>query len=433
MASHSAGEIPGMSLSPDLAALEPALEHSWRIFPCAPRDKNPLLTDWPRRASSNADVISRWAEKYRACNWGVACGPESSVFVLDVDGERGENSLRSLVEQHGTWEKTLTASTARGTHFYFQYPAAETIIRNSASKIGAGIDVRGRRGYTIIPPSTHPSGTTYQWAGEPQVAPAPDWLLESITSAARPIIEASEIGILPEGCRNDGLARLAGALRRKGKSRTEIESELLAANLRRCRPPLRDDEVRKIAGSIMRYAPGGLDPLEAAWQATQSGGSNYERFLALAVHLQKQRPGQAIALPLERIAGFFKAHWTTVSRYRMKAVAEGLLDPAGEYIAHRRAGSYRCSEMLTKMLTSGLVSIVTPSEQAKSPLVSITPSEQALPLVSTTQVTKASERENFPPASVQNWMKLRSQAWEPPTFVDLGDGWKKFQEQYARA
>jgi len=370
-----------LNLAPQLAALEPALEHGGRLFPCAERAKVPLLTDWPRRASSNAEVISRWAEKYVNCNWALATGPESGVFVLDVDGERGENSLRSLVEQHGTWEKTLTASTKRGTHFYFRWPDAETVIRNSANKIGAGLDVRGRRGYVIVPPSVHPSGTRYEWTADSQAIAAPGWLLETITSATtRPVLSPSEFGILPEGQRNDGLMRLAGALRRKGKSQSEIEAKLFEANTRRCNPPLPESEVQKIAASVGRYAPGGDDPLECAWRATAGDySSNYERFLALSLRLQADRPGQPIALPLERIAELMGAHWTSVSRYRVKAVTTGLLDPAGEYIAHRRAGLYRCSEMLTKnqLLTSGLVSIPC-SEQGVSPLVStpeITPSE----------------------------------------------------------
>ena len=60
-----------------IEALEPALSLRWRVFPCAPRDKNPLLKDWPRRASSDADVIRKWAQKYERCNWGVVTGPES--------------------------------------------------------------------------------------------------------------------------------------------------------------------------------------------------------------------------------------------------------------------------------------------------------------------------------------------------------------------
>ena len=399
-----------MSLALHLEALEPILEHGWRIFPCAPRAKTPLVTDWPRRASSNAEVISRWAKNHTDCNWGLACGPESGVFVLDVDGERGENSLRSLVEQHGTWEKTLTARTARGTHFYFQWPDAETIIRNSASKIGAGIDVRGRRGYVLCPPSTHSSGASYEWtAANMQVAPAPAWLLETVTSAARRAFKAEEIGILPDGTRNDGLARLAGAMRRRGATLAEIETTLLEHNVRRCRPPLLDYEVRKIAASVSRYAPGGLDPLESAWQESAGEyGSNYERFLGLAHRLQLARPGHAVALPLQRIAALMGVHWNTISRYRSAAVNAGVLQPSGQYIPHRVAGLYRVSteEMLTKKLTSGLVTVrsETPSYQTEGePLVT----KQTEPLVT------AQESEH-PLVTAQS-------VWKTPTFTVLSE------------
>jgi len=360
-----------MNRARDLEALEPALENGWRLFPCVQRGKVPLLTDWPRRASSDADVISRWGEKHAGCNWGLATGAESGVFVIDVDGERGENSLRSLVEQHGTWEKTLTASTARGTHFYFRWPNTDTVIRNSASRIGASLDVRGRRGYTIIPPSIHPDGPRYLWTAMFPVAHAPGWLLETITSVSRPILDPVEFGILPEGQRNDGLTRFAGKLRRDGASQSEIESELIAANLRRCRPPLDAAEVSAIAASVARYAVGGLDPLESAWQASEGETcSQYERFLALARALQLARPDQAIALPLQRISELMRVHWNSVSYYRSKAVARGVLKPAGEYIPHRRAGLFR---FVTKnLVTIGLVT--------KNPLVTkteISPSYKA--------------------------------------------------------
>ncbi len=352
----------------------------WRLLPCVRRDKKPLIQDWPRRASSDADVIRKWAREHEGCNWGVATGPESGIFVIDVDGEYGENSFCSLVERHGTWSKTLTAITAHGRHFYFDWPTSGT-IRNSAGKLGAGLDVRGDGGYCVIPPSTHPSGAVYEWAADLQVTSAPGWLLEAITRTTRPAVRASEIGILPEKTRNDGLTRYAGALRRKGKNQSEIEAELLAANARRCRPPLLDAEVRKIAASVSRYAPGGLDPLESAWQATKGDyGSNYEHFLAFARQLQLARPDQTIALPLKRIAALMGVHWTTVSVYRRKAVTDGLLEPAGEYIPHRRAGLYRISEKtetLTKTLTSGLVRVCgnTPSENSLVRVNSISPSE----------------------------------------------------------
>ncbi len=212
-------------------------------------------------------------------------------------------------------------------------------------------------------------------------------------SSAPPVIEASEIGILLEGTRNDGLTRYAGKLRREGKEHPEIEVKLLAANLRRCKPPLEADEVRRIAAGIMRYAPGGLDPLETAWKESAGEyGSNYQRFLALANQLQTARPGQAIALPLERIGELMRVHWNSVSYYRSKAVASGILSPAGDYVPHRKAGLYRCSEKI--FVTKNLKGLVTKN----FPLVTKSP----VPLVTKGQnspsykddsplVTKASE------------------------------------------
>jgi hypothetical protein len=357
----------------------------WRLLPCVKRDKKPLIQDWRRRASCAADVIGKWARKHEGCNWAVLCGADSGVWVLDVDGEPGRASLRSLVKQHGEeCTRTLAVTTARGQHFYFAYPAGTT-IKNSAGKLGTGLDVRGEGGYALVPPSIHSSGARYEWTSPVNgLAPAsaPVWLLEMVTSAARPVVQASEIGILPKGRRNDGLTRLAGAMRRKGATSAGIETALLEHNGRRCRPPLLDAEVRKIAASVSRYAPGGLDPLEHAWQASQgeSYPSRYEQFSALACQLQSDRPDHAIALPLKRIAVLMRVHWTTVSVYRRKAVTDGLLAPVGEYIPHRRAGLYRCSEKgepLTKPLTSGLVRVCENSPRG-NPLVrvnNISPSE----------------------------------------------------------
>jgi Bifunctional DNA primase/polymerase, N-terminal len=55
-------------------------------------------------------------------------------------------------------------------------------VRNSASKIAPGIDVRGDGGYCISPPSTHPSGKPYAWSVDSANAFAepPAWLIEKI-------------------------------------------------------------------------------------------------------------------------------------------------------------------------------------------------------------------------------------------------------------
>jgi hypothetical protein len=361
--------------SPDAGTLDIVLCSAacgWRLLPCVERGKAPLIQDWPRQASRDADAIREWARKYKGCNWGVLCGSDSGVWVIDVDGEPGSASLRSVAEQHGSdWTRTLTAKTGTGLHLYFHHPTGG-VIRNSVGKLGVGLDVRGAGGYVICPPSTHPSGVRYEWSspvGGLAPASAPAWLLEMVTTAARPIVRTNEIGILREGCRNDTLFRDGCYLRRKGWGRTAIEIELLMQNLRRCRPPLPDDEVRTVAASAASYPVGGPDPLETAWLAIQAESypSNYERFLAVAREFQSARPAQTIALPVKRIGELMGVHWTTISSYRRKAVAAGRLQPSGEYIAHRRAGLYRCplGETFTKTLTTLTIGLVRVSESSR--------------------------------------------------------------------
>jgi hypothetical protein len=313
-------------------------------------------------------TISKWCQKYPGCNWATATGPDSHIFVIDIDGNEGRASLAALEMQHGQLTDTLTSSTGRddgGEHRWFKYPA-DCEIRNSASRLGNGLDVRGAGGYVIVPPSTHPSGRIYQWANqEHAITDAPRWFLDLVTAAEKkPRIQAAEIGILCKGARNDGLTRFGGAMRRRGASLEELEAALLEANERRCRPPLSTDEVRRIAASVARYEPGGPDPLQQAWATVmkESHTRGFEQFLALCRHLQTARPSLPIALPLERLGGHLGVDWTQVRRWRRRAVNEGKLQPAECYIPHRKAALYSFNETVplgedcpTSCTTSGLV------------------------------------------------------------------------------
>lgn len=215
---------------------------------------------------------------------------------------------------------------------------------NSAGKLGPGIDTRGQDGYTLIPPSVHPSGAAYRWADFSQViAPVPDWLLRLLTISepvkARPDIQRST---LSEGWRNDALMRLAGSMRRKGAGQTEIEGALLDTNRRRCFPPLTDSEVCAIAKSAAGYAVGGPDVLEAAVEAIEEEPyrSHTDRFHGLCAALQRLRGTEAVVLPVERIAAAFACHWTLIARLRRQGVTQGWLIPERKAIAHRQAARF---------------------------------------------------------------------------------------------
>lgn len=329
-----------------------AAERGWCLHPLKPREKTPLLKDWPSRATSDLPQLTQWEKQFPSCNWGILTGAKSGFFVVDCDGEEGMDWLKMRIDAGDDLPESWAVHTDRGLHLYFAVPPGRT-IRTSAGKIAPRVDVRGEGGYVACPPSMHPSGRQYTAVEDScPVSPPPEWLLNVIQSAPPPVAPKTEqpirYEVLPEGRRNDGLARYAGALRRKGCNHPQIEAELLKANIRRCQPPLGDSEVLKIAASVSRYEPGGPDPLEQAWQAIHGGNWNnrFEQFIALVSQLQSQRPGLDIALPLVRIAALFGVHFTAVSQWRKKAVATGVLTPTGQYRPHRRAGLYRLTDQL---------------------------------------------------------------------------------------
>ena len=231
----------------------------WHLFPATAGGKQPLIADWPNQATRDEARLRFWLKRFSGCNWGVATGPDSGVFVLDVDGEPGLDALANLEFQGCVLPKTLMTRTWRGTHAYFQWPSSGTVIRNSAGKLAPGLDVRGTGGYVIVPPSVHPSGTAYEFTDEDApIACAPEWLLGLLaqTSAApeRPLsVAQTRSESIPEGQRNQTLMSLSGGMRRKGMTLTAIEAALLAENAERCAPPLPEREVKTIARSASQY------------------------------------------------------------------------------------------------------------------------------------------------------------------------------------
>ncbi len=163
------------------AAILRLASRGWLIFPCKAGTKQPAVSNWRRLATRDPARIVRWLGDFPECNWAIATGPASGLFVLDVDGEEGFASYLSLCQSYGEIE-TLGVKTSRGSHLYFRYPATG-VVRNSAARVGRGLDVRGVGGYVLTPPSIHPDGVAYEWLGgveDRPIASAPPWLLRAI-------------------------------------------------------------------------------------------------------------------------------------------------------------------------------------------------------------------------------------------------------------
>ena len=92
----------------------------WLLFPVKSRENQPLIADWPNQATSDEARLRLWHNRYPDCNWGVATGPESGIFVLDADGEQGLQSLDDLEHGGCALPSTLITHTGRGAHIYLQ-------------------------------------------------------------------------------------------------------------------------------------------------------------------------------------------------------------------------------------------------------------------------------------------------------------------------
>ena len=240
--------------------VEYALEYArrgWFIFPLTPLSKTPLpgsrgLLD----ATTDVEIIKRWWRDEPHANIGVNCG-KSGLVVLDVDtkdGKVGGESLIDIVGESFELLETVIATTWSGGRHYFYRGSCPS----SAGKLGRDLDIRGDGGYIVLAPSTVNDGKksgSYSWyhTGEKQEISA---FPERLNPPERGVLKMTEELTMIVGARNDTLFRIGSKLRRSGFGADEIIAALRASNKKRCRPPLPDEEIVKMAQGIeKRYAP----------------------------------------------------------------------------------------------------------------------------------------------------------------------------------
>ena len=133
---------------------------------CPKPGKHPRSRHGLHDASTARAQIQAWWTTWPTANIGVATG---RLVVLDVDDPAGRDALAELERTHAPLPTTLTAATGRGRQLYFD--AGQHRIRNSAGRLGPGLDVRGHGGIVTVPPSLHVSGHRYQWRIRQRPAP----------------------------------------------------------------------------------------------------------------------------------------------------------------------------------------------------------------------------------------------------------------------
>jgi hypothetical protein len=153
----------------------PAGGCSCRQTDCSSAGKHPRTRHGLTQATTDPQRIAAWWKRWPNANVGIATG---DLVVIDIDGPDGARALDELQTEHGPLPVTRAVRTGRGLHLYFAVHGHA--IANSAGRLGPGIDVRGRGGYIVAPPSRHATGDAYTWANATLPAPLPRWLAERL-------------------------------------------------------------------------------------------------------------------------------------------------------------------------------------------------------------------------------------------------------------
>ena len=180
------------------------------VFPCRPRGKEPLT----EHGYLDASFVPRRDRRMVA----AAGPPRTSAWRSrrlrrrrPRRGRRARAAPRRRLPPAGDADLPHVAGVAP-----LLPPAGRPSSRCCAGPV-AGVDLKGFRGYALVPPSVHPSGAVYAWSGIgfdiDLVADAPDWLVgcpELAVGRTQPPPSPSGENSSPASQRGSGTQRWPG-------------------------------------------------------------------------------------------------------------------------------------------------------------------------------------------------------------------------------
>lgn len=159
-----------------------ALRNGWRFLPVYFNNQFAEEHASLIHATDNLQQLRRWARQCR--NWALATGPESGVFVLEVDGEKGLDSLLAFCGDDWSWLDTLRSTDGEKRFIFFAWPAGRRQI-SSARQIGEHLRVLGDGDWLLVPPSCEPHGVQHTYLNPlGAVTAAPAWLIDRVFEPA---------------------------------------------------------------------------------------------------------------------------------------------------------------------------------------------------------------------------------------------------------
>ena len=128
------------------------IKNGWNVIPVFDKIPAENWKDYQSRIV-NAATIDLWWDKYPNANVGIVTGKISDITVIDVDGEKGNASLKTI-----KLPITKMVKTPNGWHLYFKYNSSYP----QGVNILPGIDIRSSGGFVVAPPSQI-NDVFYEW------------------------------------------------------------------------------------------------------------------------------------------------------------------------------------------------------------------------------------------------------------------------------
>ena len=140
------------------AALNYSEKFGFSVIPIKPNKKPYIKWEPFQKKRAVREEIFGWWNRWPNAMVGIITGSISSIVVIDVDTEEGQEAISEYIPE------TLLMPTCKtprgGKHLYFKAP--EKPLCNNV-RIISGCDFRGEGGYVIAPPSVNETGEAYVW------------------------------------------------------------------------------------------------------------------------------------------------------------------------------------------------------------------------------------------------------------------------------
>ena len=224
------------------------------IESCNAPGKAPVINNWQYRGVPREEEVEEWFRRNPNYNIGLILGDtgEYNLVGIDIDGEIGEELLED--SSRGVLPPTWEFRTGNGRRLIYSLPDGAESKKKAFKGEGGELAFLAQGQQTVLPPSTHISGSTYEWTSSPtdsELADAPQWLLNSILLVlSTDDVPEKTVTVedwqekITEGNRNNHMTKLAGSLiARRNIPKTQVLAFLNKWNEDNCEPPLPEQEI----------------------------------------------------------------------------------------------------------------------------------------------------------------------------------------------